>query len=123
MASVGVNRVAGTILSGFDHVEQSIKVILTTPIGSRVMRRDFGSELFDLIDRPMTDQNILAIYAAVVMAITRWEPRYVVTRCRLTAADGAGALSIETDGIYYPRGHYGDFSIAEKASAVDVFRR
>lgn len=112
MASTGFNRDAGTVLQDFDHVRQSIGVIMTTPIGSRVMRREFGSELFDLIDRPMTDRVILAIYAAAVMAIARWEPRYAVTGCRLTSAGADGAIGLEFNGTYYPRGHLGDFTPA-----------
>lgn len=110
MAGTGLRRDAGSLLSGFEHVEQSIAVILTTPIGSRVMRREFGSELFDLIDRPMTDQVILAIYSAAVMAIARWEPRYAITGCNITGVSGDGTLSLEVSGTYYPRGHLGDFT-------------
>ncbi len=110
MAGTGFDRETGAMLSGFDHVRQSIGVILTTPIGSRVMRREFGSELFDLIDRPMTDQVILAIYSAAVMAIARWEPRYAVTGCTITGAQADGTLSLEMTGVYYPRGHLGDFT-------------
>lgn len=109
-AGTGFDREAGALLSGFDHVRQSIGVILATPLGSRVMRREFGSELFDLIDRPMTDQVILAIYAAAVMAIARWEPRYAITGCNLTGARADGTLSLELSGSYYPRGHLGDFT-------------
>lgn len=112
MASAGSNSETGALLADFDHVRQSIGIILTTPIGSRVMRREFGSELFDLIDRPMTARIILAIYAAAVLAIARWEPRYAVTGIRLLDADAAGALSIEFAGTYYPRGHLGDFTPA-----------
>ena len=109
-AGTGFNRENGALLSGFDHVRQSIGVILTTPIGSRVMRREFGSELFDLIDRPMTDQVILAIYSATVMAIARWEPRYAVTACAITDASAEGGISLQLSGVYYPRGHLGDFT-------------
>lgn len=123
MAGTGFNRDAGTLLSGFEHVEQSIGVILTTPIGSRVMRREFGSELFDLIDRPLTDQVILAIYAAVVAAIARWEPRFAVTGCRIAGASASGTLSLELTGIYYPRGHLGDFTpAADQQFTVPVAR-
>lgn len=110
MSSAGFNRDAGSVLLGFEHVRQSIGVILTTPIGSRVMRREFGSELFDLIDRPMTDQVILAIYSAVVMAIARWEPRFAVLGCKISDATAAGGMIIELSGVYYPRGHLGDFT-------------
>ena len=112
MASTGFNRDTGKLLRDFDHVRQSIGVILTTPIGSRVMRREFGSELFDLIDRPMTDRVILAIYAAAVMAITRWEPRYAVTGCQVTRAGADGVIGLEFNGTYFPRGHLGDFTPA-----------
>lgn len=123
MAGTGINRDAGTILPGFEHVEQSIGVILTTPIGSRVMRREFGSELFDLIDRPLTDQVILAIYAAAVMAIARWEPRYVLTNCKLAAVDEAGTVSLEFSGVYYPRGHLGDYSVSQERSGSFIFSK
>ena len=110
MASAGLSRSAGSVLTDFDHVRQSIGVILTTPIGSRVMRREFGSELFDLIDRPMTDQVILAVYSATVMAIARWEPRYAVLGCQIGRLSEAGEMSVELSGVYYPRGHLGDFT-------------
>jgi phage baseplate assembly protein W len=109
-SSTGLNRFTGKPLSDFDHVAQSIGVIVTTPIGSRVMRREFGSEIFDLIDRPMTDRVILAVYAAAVLAIARWEPRYAVTGIKLLAADATGGISLAFEGIYYPRGHLGDYT-------------
>jgi phage baseplate assembly protein W len=120
VAGTGFNRDAGSLLSGFEHVQQSIGVILSTPIGSRVMRREFGSELFDLIDRPMNDQVILAIYSAAVMAIARWEPRYAVTGCNITSMAADGSLSIEFTGIYYPRGHLGDFTPDEGERRVII---
>lgn len=120
MAGTGFNRDAGSLLSGFEHVEQSIGVILTTPIGSRVMRREFGSELFDLIDRPMTDQVILAIYSACVMAIARWEPRFAITGCNITGVAGDGTLSLELSGVYYPRGHLGDFTPDDGARSIVI---
>lgn len=110
MASTGFSNDAGAVLGGFDHVAQSIGVILNTPIGSRVMRREFGSELIDLVDRPMTDQVILAIYSAAVMAIAQWEPRFAVTSCNITQTGADGTVSIEFAGTYMPRGHLGDFT-------------
>lgn len=35
----GISATTGRPLSGIDHLRQSIRDILTTPIGSRVMRR------------------------------------------------------------------------------------
>ncbi|EAI5420444.1 baseplate assembly protein, partial [Campylobacter coli] len=36
-------------------IEESIKDILTTPLGSRVMRPEYGSLLYTLIDRKIDD--------------------------------------------------------------------
>ena len=123
MTSSGVNRIDGHALSDFAHVEQSISVILTTPIGSRVMRRDFGSELFDLIDRPPTNQVILSVYAAAVIAIAKWEPRYAVTACQIERITETGQVVLNLGGLYYPRGHLGDFTRSEDMQTRVLFRR
>lgn len=120
--SNGIDRRTGGIASGWAHVEQSLDVILTTPIGSRVMRRDFGSEIPDLVDRKMTSRLILALYAAAAVAIRRWEPRFRLTRAAVTEAGATGRLGLVLSGTYYPRGHLGDYSVAEDASTRIVFQ-
>lgn len=119
MASSGINKETGKSLEGWQHVQQSIAVILTTPIGSRVMRRDFGSEVPALVDRPMTSQNILAVYAATANALTPrkvgnyWygEPRFRLRQCNLIEADESGLISLDIGGDYLPRGHLGDETV------------
>ncbi|MCB2052280.1 MAG: GPW/gp25 family protein, partial [Novosphingobium sp.] len=81
----GMSRTTGKALGGNDHLAQSIGDILSTPLGSRVMRRDYGSMLPDLIDHPLNGDNRLLVYAATAMAIRRWEPRFRLKRCRLAA--------------------------------------
>lgn len=71
----GMNDRNGTAIDGLDHIRQSVADILTTPLGTRVMRREYGSLLPDIIDQPLTDANILRLYAATVIALARWEPR------------------------------------------------
>ncbi|MEI9428735.1 GPW/gp25 family protein [Mesorhizobium sp. Cs1299R1N3] len=110
MSSLGVDRQTGGILTGWEHVKQSIEVILTTPIGSRVMRRDFGSRLMSLIDAPMNDRVVLAAYSAVADALAKWEPRYRLETVNIDAAGASGAITFLLSGTYYPRGHLGDFS-------------
>jgi len=111
-SSVGLSHDTGLLLSDWDHVEQSISVILTTRLGQRVLRRDFGSEVPDLIAKPMTQRVLLAFYVAVAVAIARWEPRFEVTRCVIPTAGADGIIEMQIFGIYYPRGHLGDFSTA-----------
>lgn len=92
---IGIAATTGKRLGGLDHLRQSIRDILTTPIGSRVMRRDYGSRLFDLIDAPMNRATILDIYAAVADALERWEPRFRLREVVATdAAPGHVTLSL-----------------------------
>ncbi|MGP9665999.1 GPW/gp25 family protein [Halomonas sp. AOP22-C1-8] len=65
----------GRRLDSLAHIQQSVADILTTPIGSRVMRREYGSLLPELIDQPLNGPTALRAYAATVVALMRWEPR------------------------------------------------
>ena len=75
---VGMARDTGTELSGDEHLVQSIGDILSTPIGSRAMRRDYGCLLFDLLDRPANRATLLLCTMAIATALSRWEPRIAV---------------------------------------------
>lgn len=99
----GTNASTGKALSGFDHLTQSIRDILATPIGSRVMRRDYGSRLFELIDAPLNRGTIAQIYAATVEALARWEPRIRVRRVT-TSQVSPGSVVLNLEGIYTPTG-------------------
>ena len=52
MMFLKMHRHTGEGISGTAHLRQSVFDILQTPTGSRVMRRDYGSTLFTLIDQP-----------------------------------------------------------------------
>lgn len=119
--SAGINAATGSPLADWEHTKQSIRKILTTPIGSRVMRRDFGSDIPDMIDRKMTQGNVLAVYAAAASALARWEPRFQMRAGRVANATATGVLEIEIHGLYFPRGHVGDYSVVESASTRVVF--
>lgn len=75
MIGTGMHAASGQSLDGIDHIRQSIAQILTTPIGSRCMRRDFGSLLPELIDVPITPASRLQVMAATATAVIKWEPR------------------------------------------------
>lgn len=94
----GMNAAAGTRLTGLDHIRQSIADILSTPLESRVMRREYGSLLPELIGRPLSDILVLQVYAATVMAIARWEPRVRIERIHRfisTIQPGQAMIDIE----------------------------
>lgn len=71
----GFNRNTGELLDDHAHILQSISDILTTPLGTRVMRREYGSLLPELLDKPMSDKLVMQMYAAIVIAVMKYEPR------------------------------------------------
>lgn len=97
MISVGMNSTTGKRISDVDHIRQSIRDILTTPIGSRVMRRSYGSLLFKLIDQPTSIANTMRLMAATVMAVGRWEPRIVIDSVRTSMGNAPGEIFIDID--------------------------
>jgi phage baseplate assembly protein W len=99
----GTDAKTGKPLSGINHLRQSIRDILTTPLGSRVMRREYGSRLFDLLDNPLNDATIVEIYAATAEALMIWEPRLRVQRVQV-ASLSPSSLSIDLEAIYQPTG-------------------
>ena len=94
----GMDARTGKAISGNAHLAQSIADILTTPLGSRVMRRDYGSLLFDLIDQPITGATRMLLRAATAMALRRWEPRLRLTAIGIDGEPALGSLSITVEG-------------------------
>lgn len=76
---LGMNRVTGESILDVDHISQSIGDILRAPIGSRVMCREYGSLLSQMIDQPQTPALELPIMSACYIAILKWEPRVRLT--------------------------------------------
>lgn len=118
MASSGFDRNTGKVLRDWPHVQQSVELILTTPKTTRVMRRLFGADLHTLIDSPMNSRVILAAFVAIAEALEPresegfqlGEPRFRLASVAIQDASAAGSIVFELTGVYYPRGHVGDFT-------------
>lgn len=94
-----MNRETGEQLDDeVEHIKQSIKDILLTAKGSRVMRRSYGSNIYKLVDRPISAILTMQLAAACVIALQQWEPRIVITRFKATfAEDGQNKLICTLD--------------------------
>ena len=97
-ALTGMNRQTGAVLAGDDHLAQSIADIITTPLGSRPMRRDYGCLLFELLDRPLNPATMLLCSMAIAIAVARWEPRIVVKAVRFEGEFSQGQARVTIDG-------------------------
>lgn len=110
---MGMDARTGRALSGDAHLAQSIADILATPIGTRLMRRDYGSRLPDLIDAPANAATRVQLYAATATALMRWEPRITVKRVALSVLDAmTGRWMLDLIGTHSETGEPVDLSVS-----------
>lgn len=94
---IGMNPVGTGVVSDSAHLWCSIKDILTTPIGTRVMRRDYGSIIPELLDEPENGTTRLRLMSAAVIAIAMWESRIVVDQINVLYGK-SGKVEVEIAG-------------------------
>lgn len=90
-----MDRLTGAPLPELEHIKQSVAEILLTPTGSRLERRDFGSCIPALIDRPWSRALELQLMAAAVTALARWEPRIRIRSAAVRNPHRDGRASLE----------------------------
>ncbi len=96
-----MDRNTGGRLTAMQHLQQSIATILATPIGSRVMRREFGSLVPALIDKPLNADTQTRVFAASASALMRWEPRLRIDKMELQRdAERPGRAHLHITGSY-----------------------
>ena len=98
-----MNITTGTDISEINHLKQSISNILTTPIGSRTMRRDYGSNLFNKIDHPVNGELIAEIYLDIVESLFIWEPRFELDQVAVQNIEN-GKITIDLEGSFLSNG-------------------
>jgi phage baseplate assembly protein W len=77
---VGVDERRGGIALARNHdeIEQAIQIILSTPLGYRVMRPEFGSRIHELIFAPINASTATTVNHYVEESLGYWEPRIEV---------------------------------------------
>ncbi|EAN0463305.1 TPA: GPW/gp25 family protein [Salmonella enterica] len=94
---IGMSRNDGQVIADTDHLRQSVRDILLTPQGSRLARREYGSLLSALIDRPQNPALRLQIMSAVYVALNRWEPRLTLDSI-IISSNFDGSMVVELTG-------------------------
>jgi len=81
-----------------EDIRQSIRIILETDPGERVMRPDFGAGLRRLLFEPITTNTLALVQHRVEEALTTWEPRIDVIDVAVSAEEApSGRLLITID--------------------------
>jgi phage baseplate assembly protein W len=95
---VGPGGGGGVALSeGHGEIEESIRIILGTAQGERVMRPTFGCRIHELVFAPTIDETVGLAERYVREALAMWEPRIDVesVRAELNPEDrAAGRMEI-----------------------------
>jgi phage baseplate assembly protein W len=86
--------------SGASDIDSSIRMILTTAPGERLMRPAFGCKIWELLFEPINANTLGLMSEAVKEAISRWEPRVTLEDVRLDpSGQHAGEVLIEIDYV------------------------
>lgn len=79
-------------------IRASVLIILGTPLGSRVMRPDFGSRLTEVVFAPLTSATKARVASYATDALVRWEPRIDVVAVSVEEDRAeAGKLLVDID--------------------------
>ena len=85
LTMIGTHEITGQALDGDALLAQMIRDVLKTPVGSRVLNRDYGSRLFELVDAPASPALEVDVFAETAQALNRW----------LVDADGNALIRID----------------------------
>lgn len=83
--------------SGVQDIMGSLQVLLSTALGERVMRPDYGCRLNTYVFDPMNSSMEAYLKKIVEDAIIYFEPRITLLDCRIEAQQAEGRMLIYID--------------------------
>ena len=84
------------LVTGVEDIEQSIRIILGTSPGERVMRPEFGCRAKDMIFESMNNETFAIAASQIESALTMWEPRIIVHDVKISRdPDADGTMRCE----------------------------
>lgn len=95
------------MVTGYENVERSMRLILGTAYGERPMRPEFGCAIHDMLFEPGTVDLLSRIQVEVTDSLTRWETRAEVLDVTAVFDDDPARVLItityQLKGTYDPR--------------------
>lgn len=96
---IDIDPDTGAYVSGWPRIQKSIICILTTQLGTRLMRLGWGSNFLDIQDKPLNAEVLtLGIYRAAYF-INKYEPEFRVTSINIGGTPQAGYIQIDVTGV------------------------
>lgn len=96
---IGMSRTTGQPVHGVAYLVQCIEDVLTTPLGSRRMRPEYGSSIRQMVDLPMNEGWKSAVQAETVRALSRWIPTFKLSSAQVVSVLN-GTISFTVKGQY-----------------------
>jgi phage baseplate assembly protein W len=93
--NAGGTRLAWCEMKAYTKVAHSVMQIIGTPIGSRFMLRDFGSNLHQLVFEPMDSSLVATVQSEITVPVRRWEPRIRDLSVLATINEAENKLQVE----------------------------
>ncbi|MCP1757849.1 GPW/gp25 family protein [Bradyrhizobium elkanii] len=96
---IDIDRYTGELIQGWERIKQSIFVILTTRLRTRLMRLWWGSKFNEMQDKPGNEEVLMSSMMAAISAINTYEPEFKVTRVVIEDMGPDGEITITVEGI------------------------
>jgi len=88
----------GKTVTGIEDINQEIFLILATPLGSVPHRPEYGSKIYEFLDKPMNIAKPLVL-AEAWRALRKNSERFLVTDIKLVSASESGKFVFKIRGI------------------------
>jgi len=88
---------ASEMTSGVQDIHSSLHILLSTSLGERVMQPTYGSNLKDYLFEPMDTSLQAQLKDLIKTAILYFEPRILLEKVSLDAAENDGVVTISID--------------------------
>ena len=82
------------LVTGTEEVDAAIRMILSTVPGERVMRPDFGCNMWQMLFAPLTSGTLGLIEQYVRESLERWEPRIELEGVQARGEQETGTVHI-----------------------------
>ncbi|MCE1255343.1 MAG: GPW/gp25 family protein [Anaerolineae bacterium] len=80
-----------SLVTGSEDINQSIRIILGTRPGERVMRPTFGCRAYELIYEPINAATYSQLQEFIYEALQMWEPRIELRNVAVSVDSGNGS--------------------------------
>ncbi|MCH9690999.1 MAG: phage baseplate protein [Gammaproteobacteria bacterium] len=98
---IGIDSRTGRTLSDWEQLVSRVRQVITTPVGAREKRRDFGSRVPETLSRNLGDQQLVLAQAFAIDAF--YQPINGIddfTPSRCIASRHASGLRLQLEGTW-----------------------